>query len=414
MRLSQQPVCARLAIGRTFRPAALMMALLITAALLSGCGLFGSAGEATPIPTRTPLPTFTPTTQAAAEPSPTTPPVADTAALTGVEALAAAQPVSAAEPVAAAEPVTTTENAAPAPTATPIPATLTITSDLVNVRSGPGTEYDLIGTAATGETFTVLAKNAAGDWWQVCCVTGQNGWVFGELASVQNGEAVAVAADPAADLAAAPASPTEALPADAAPAALPDAATEVAPTEAPATQVAAEPTSTAAPAASAPYDPTASSEGNFDPNAQYQITYFHVRGLDENNGGIRDSAAQHLIFVTVLDANGNGVDGAVIRNLIGEGGEWTTGNKGPGMTEITMYYEPFKLTVASDPAGPATSQVSNRLGLITPHLPDIVGKLGDVNYEYGVCPTIDIKCGWPLSDYQYVHFSYDITFQKVK
>jgi hypothetical protein len=271
---------------------------------------------------------------------------------------------------------------------------------LVNVRSGPGTEYDLVGTAATGESFTVIARNAAGDWWQVCCVAGQNGWVFGELAAVQGAESVAVAADAAAPVAEVAPAATEA-----APVAPPDAATPVA---------AAEPSPTPAPAALVPYDPAASSEGNFDPNTQYQITYFHVRGLDENNGGIRDSSAQHLIFVTVLDQNGNGVDGAVVRNLIGEGGEWTTGNKGPGMTEITMYYEPFKLVVAADPAGPVTSQVSNRLGLITPHLPDIVGKLGDVNYEYGVCPTIDIKCGWPLSDYQYVHFSYDITFQKVK
>lgn len=410
MMTRQQSVRARAAMIR--RPF-LVAALVMMAALLSGCGLFGSAGEATPVPTRTPLPTFTPTSAAAVEPSPTAPPLADTAPLTGVEALAAAQPLTAAAPLTASAPVTSTENTpAPAPTATPVPATLTITGDFVNVRSGPGTEFDLVGTAATGETFTAIAKNAAGDWWQVCCVAGQNGWVFAELATVQGGESV-----PVADLAAAPT--TEAAPV------VPEAAAEAVPTEAPAaeapatevvaTEVAAEPTATSAPpAASAPYNPHASSEGNFDPNAQYQITYFHVRGLDENNGGIRDSGAQHLIFVTVLDQNGNGVDGAVVRNLVGEGGEWTVGNKGPGKTEIPMYYEPFKLTVASDPGGAVTSQISSQMGLIFPHLPDIVGKLGDVNYEYGVCPSIDIKCGWPLSDYQYVHFSYDITFQKVK
>lgn len=389
---------------------ALSLAILATAALLlGGCGLFGGAADApTPVPTRTPLPTFTPTTAApapaAVEPSPTVP-VAPAAALTTTDLLATA-PVT----DSAAAPVAAEAQAAPA-TATPVPATLTITSDLVNVRSGPGTEFDLVGTAATGETFTVLAKTAAADWWQVCCVEGQNGWVFGELAAVQGAEGVPVAA--AAPVAAAPVA--EAAPAaTAAPAA--GSAGEVAATVPAATEVAAaEPSPTPAPpAAAAPPDPNAASEGYFDPNAQYQITNFHVRGLDENNGGIRDSAAQHLIFVTVLDQNGNGVDGAVIRNLIGEGGEWTTGNKGPGMTEITMYYEPFKLVVASDPSGAVTSQVSNRMGLITPHLPDIVGKLGDVNYEYGVCPTIDIKCGWPLSDFQYVHFSYDITFQKVK
>jgi hypothetical protein len=165
------------------------------------------------------------------------------------------------------------------------------------------------------------------------------------------------------------------------------------------------------PAALAPYDPAASSAGNFDPNAQYQIVHFKVLGLEENNGGIRDSGAQHHIFLSVLDQNGNGVDGAVVRNLVGDKSEVVTGNKGPGKTEITMFYEPFKLAVVSDPSGPVTSQVSNQMGLIFPHLPDLVGKLGDVNYEYGACPTIDIKCEWPLSA---IHFSYEITFQRVR
>ena len=402
---SKQPVGARV------RPASLPLVLtvgLLATLLLGGCGLFGGAAEApTAMPTRTPLPTFTPTS-----PAPPAAPAAAAAteAPTAALELAAAEPLTVTEtlsqPVAASAQGADAAPAAPA-TGTPQPATLTITSDLVNVRSGPGTGFDLVGSAATGESFPVIARSAAGDWWQVCCIDGENGWVFGELASVQGGETVPVAAD-AADAAPLASAPVEATADPAAPAATGGGG---------APAVAAEPSPTLAPAAPAPvaaYDPAADSAGNFDPNAQYQITYFHVRGLDENNGGIRDSAAQHLIFVTVLDQNGNGIDGAVIRNLIGEGGEWTTGNKGPGMTEITMYYEPFKLAVASDPAGAVTSQVSNRLGLITPHLPDIVGKLGDVNYEYGVCPTIDIKCSWPLSDHQYVHFSYDITFQKVK
>ncbi len=369
-----------------------LLALVAAAALLAGCGLFGGAEESpTPMPTRTPFPTFTATPAVAATPTVAPPTVA--------AAPADPQP-------AAVQPLTQTATlsetalaAAPAPAA-PSAATLTIASDLVNVRSGPGTEYDLVGTAATGESFSIVAKNAAGDWWEVCCVGGQNGWVFGELATVQNVESVAVAADlPAAPVAAATAAPADTV----AEAAAAEAATAEAAT--------AEAAPTAAPAPAAPYDPTVSSEGNFDPNAQYQIVNFKVLGLDENNGGIRDSSAQHLIFLTVLDQNGNGVDGAVVRNLVGDKSEVTTGNKGPGKTEITMYYEPFKLAVASDPSGPVTSQVSNQMGLIFPHLPDIVGKLGDVNYEYGACPTLEIKCQWPLSA---IHFSYEITFQKVK
>ena len=76
-----------------------------------------------------------------------------------------------------------------------------------------------------------------------------------------------------------------------------------------------------------------------------------------------------------------------------------------------MYYDPFKLTVVSDSGGSVTSQVSNQMGLAFPHLPDLVGRLGDLDYEYAVCPTLDVKCQWPI---QGVHFSYEITFQKVR
>jgi len=338
---------------------------------LAGCGLFGSAATApTPLPTRTPVPTYTPTTAA----PPTVPPAATVA------------------PVATAAAVAATPTTA-APTLSPVAAPqLTINADAVNVRRSPSTAGELVGMVTTGQQFEVTGRTAARDWWQVCCVDGQSGWVFGELATVTNGDAAPIVADAPAVVAAPPAT-------DAPPVALPEATAAPAPTEA------------VAEAPAAPPDPAASSAGWFDPNAQYQIVHFKVLGLDENNGGIRDSSAQHLIFLTVLDQSGNGVDGAVVRNLVGEKGEVVTGSKGPGKAEITMYYEPFKLAVASDPSGAVTSQVSNQMGLVFPHLPDLVGKLGDVNYEYGACPTIDIKCAWPISA---IHFSYEITFQKVK
>lgn len=353
--------------------------LLATLVFLAGCGPAGPEAAPTALPTRTPVPTYTPTPAA---PTP--------------ESVASPTPVPiTAEPVAAPQDPATPPSQ---PTAAPA-AQLTITGDLVNVRSGPGTEFDLVGTATAGASFAIVARSAAGDWWQVCCLDGQNGWVFGELATATNADAVPVAADQPAQPAAVAAAATAAPAADA------EATT---PPQDPATPT----PQPAAPAA--PYDPAASSAGNFDPNAQYQIVNFKVLGLDENNGGIRDSSAQHHIFLTVLDQNGAGVDGAVVRNLVGDKSEVATGGKGPGKAEITMYYDPFKLAVVSDPSGPVTSQVSNQMGLIFPHLPDIVGKLGDINYEYGVCPTIDVKCQWPLSDVNFVHFSYEITFQRVK
>jgi hypothetical protein len=44
-----------------------------------------------------------------------------------------------------------------------------------------------------------------------------------------------------------------------------------------------------------------------------------------------------------------------------------------------------------------------------PHIPDVVGKLGDINNENSVCPTPDVRCTPPFYN---VHFSYEITFQR--
>jgi uncharacterized protein YraI len=354
--------------------------VLCLALFLAGCGPEPATAE----PTRTPLPTFTPT-----------PPAATGNAVTAAAPVAAA-PVAAAPvdtPIPTATPVPAVE-APPLPTATPAPeARLTVSGDVVNLRTGPSTDYPLVGAVNQGESYAVTGRNAAGDWWQICCINAQPAWIYGALAAATDTDAVAVVSD-------VPAPPVAAAPAESAPA------------EAPAAQVPAAPEPAAeAPAPAPAPDPFASSAGDFNPDAQYQIVHFKLLGLGENNGGIRDSSAQHLIFVTVLDQNGNGVDGAVVKNLVGEGGEFATGNKGPGRTELTMYWEPFKLTVDRDASGPVTSQTSNQMGLAFPHLPDLVGKLGDESYEYGACPTIDIKCSWPI---QAIHFSYEITFQKVK
>jgi hypothetical protein len=367
------------------RPLVVSAALLLLTPLLAGCGMFGAQNEAPPVPTRTPVPTFTPTIAAVAQPD-----VAPASVPPTPEAAPATATVAPTPDTAVADPVATEPAASPTPPVTPAAAeaTLTVTDAAVNVRSGPGTGFDLVGLATAGDRFAVTGKSAAGDWWQICCLADQPGWVFGALATVANGDAVPVVAEAIAEVPAAPAAET--------PAATP------APT----------PTPVSEPAVAAPApDPSASSAGYFDPNAAYQIVHLKVLGLDENNGGIRDSSAQHHIFLTVLDQNGNGVDGAVVRNLVGDKSEVVTGNKGPGKAEIAMYYEPFKLAVVSDPSGPVTSQVSNQMGLVFPHLPDLVGRLGDVNYEYGACPTLEIKCEWPLAA---LHFSYEITFQKVK
>ncbi|CAN5841886.1 hypothetical protein BH10CHL1_BH10CHL1_13910 [soil metagenome] len=370
--------------------------LLVTAsALLSGCGLL--FGAEAPEPTTASVtvhtvPTFTPTPVLQA---PATPTIATTTAQTQTLDVVSTEPattttLSASAVITPTTPATQTTAVTPT-TTTAIGPLLTVNDEAVNIRSGPATSFALIGTAAKGQTFQIVAKNPAGDWWQVCCINEQPGWIFGELSSVVNTAQVAVAADiptavPIAETAATTTTPEPV-------AAIPTTAEQ--------------PTNAPAPAA-APGDSTA---GVFNDDATYKIVHFHVLGLNENNGGIRDSRAQHLIFVTVVDANGNGIDGVVVKNLVGDHSEVVSGGKGPGKAEITMYYDPFKLTVASDPSGPTTSQISNQMGLAFPHIPDIVGQLGGTDYEYAVCPTPEINCELPIHA---VHYSYEITFQKVK
>jgi hypothetical protein len=145
------------------------------------------------------------------------------------------------------------------------------------------------------------------------------------------------------------------------------------------------------------------------PEVAYKIVHYKVLGDGENNGGIFNSGGQHLIFLTVLDENGNGLDGTVVKDANESALEVVTGSKGPGKAEISMEWDPYKLYVAADPSGPTTSEISNAMNTAFPHIPDVVGKLGDINNEYSVCPTPEIRCTPPFYS---VHFSYEITFQK--
>jgi uncharacterized protein YraI len=71
-----------------------------------------------------------------------------------------------------------------------------IASQILNVRSGPGTNYTILGQITQGSSYDIIAKNDAGDWWQIDVGDGIQGWVIGQLVSTA-GETggVAVATD---------------------------------------------------------------------------------------------------------------------------------------------------------------------------------------------------------------------------
>jgi len=87
----------------------------------------------------------------------------------------------------AADPDDGTTEAAPAP----LDAVVTVGGDM-NVRSGPGEEYDRIGGATAGEAFRITGKNEDGDWWQIS-FRGETGWIYAPFVTAANAENVPVA-----------------------------------------------------------------------------------------------------------------------------------------------------------------------------------------------------------------------------
>ncbi len=349
-------------------------------------------------PTRTPFPTYTPTTASATVAPTTATPTLQAATLllpspTHLLTTTLDNPTVAPATISDTLILVATPSAADLSTVDTDPQ-LTVAGAAVNLRSGPAIDYPFLAVAAANQQFPVIGRNAAGDWWQICCVAEQPAWIYGPLVTVENGAAVAVAAE----IPPLPTSTPTTLPAP--------AVAERAPAEvASATPV---PATDLVPGQPASHSGTA---GNFDPTAQYQIVHYRVLGFVDNNGGIFNKGGQQFIFLTVLDQQGGPVDGAVVKDAVGDKLQVVTGSKGPGKAEIKMDWDPYKLYVASDPSGPTTSQVSNQMNNPHPHLPDVVGLLGPVENEYAVCPTLEDRCEPPFFT---VHFSYEITFQRVR
>ena len=85
----------------------------------------------------------------------------------------------------------------PTPTATTTPdqtASLTL-GRRMNIRLGPGTQYEIIGTAEPGTLFDITGKNLNKDWWQIA-YEGQPAWVYAPNVTAIRAAAVPVVATP--------------------------------------------------------------------------------------------------------------------------------------------------------------------------------------------------------------------------
>jgi glucose/arabinose dehydrogenase len=79
----------------------------------------------------------------------------------------------------------------PSPTASVEGASVRIRTTM-NVRSGPGINFSVIGTAQAEEVYAVTGKNSAESWWRID-FNGRTGWVSGSLVTAQNTANAAVA-----------------------------------------------------------------------------------------------------------------------------------------------------------------------------------------------------------------------------
>ena len=85
--------------------------------------------------------------------------------------------------------VTTTPTVTPAPIPTADPdSVIVVQVARGNVRSGPGTQYDIVAVVESGDIFPGPIQETSG-WYQICCVNeGETAWISGSLVSVQSKE----------------------------------------------------------------------------------------------------------------------------------------------------------------------------------------------------------------------------------
>lgn len=147
----------------------LLYALSVFILLSLSCSVFGGGNNTRPtaevrlVPaTPTEQPTFTPT-----------PPMSAVVAI----------PTATTPPTKTPPPVEVPPTETPLPTDTPVPAAKVTIIQVMNVRSGPGTNYPKIGQVSVGHTSEILGRNNDASWLQINTPSG-TAWVFANLTQV--------------------------------------------------------------------------------------------------------------------------------------------------------------------------------------------------------------------------------------
>lgn len=202
-------------------------------------------------------------------------------------------------PTPTSRPATETPTPEP-PTATPTPEPQqprVVADSNVNLRSGPGRAYPVIGQLRAGQEVAIQARNANGDWWQVAWGGPGQAWVAGTVVRVLGPiDTVAVAAN-------IPPPPPQ-------------------PTAAP------RPTA-------APTQPPRVTGPDF------QLVSRRLWGVEENGGSFSgpsvNCGGKHVLHVYVQDAAGQPLNGVTVMEVGGNHQELVSGSKDNGMVEYNLF-----------------------------------------------------------------------------
>ncbi len=300
------------------------------------------------LPTSTPLPSPTPTLA----PSSATHPPASSAA-----------PAATATPqrVAEARPTATSTATTEPPTATPEPQPMVVAASAVNVRGGPGTDYPVVGAMASGDNFRIVARNKAGDWWQIRLPNEALGWVYNAIVKIK-GDTTNIPV--AVNVPAPPPTPTPA-------------------------------------ATATPHKPD---------GPEFRLIRHHLLSVEENEGHFDGPSVhcggRHLLRVTVIDAAGNPLNGVTVGSLyVSE--EHVTGEKGPGMVEFILEKPGNGVRVIRDVDGRDVSSDRAEAPTVDRNIPipDLIAA--------GYCLN-EQDCAQKIATNALCngHYSWDVTFQR--
>lgn len=167
-----------------------LMVISALAFTMLACSSFNttSSSSSEQVLIRKTLPTLTPTTVL----SPSVEPNA--------EIVAVVPPTLLPEPTSSPTPVATPALPPPATDQNSIVVSQLTALVVLNARSGPGIEYQVVGQLNQGQSTQVIGRNPEGTWWQIAYPSGSSGsaWVSADnqYSTISSDEAVQIAQAP--------------------------------------------------------------------------------------------------------------------------------------------------------------------------------------------------------------------------